>query len=59
MPKITNAILNTEGKVDHYVCTDCDCKYYSRFQDTTLCFTCLKPLQYQIAKKLNTTIRFK
>jgi hypothetical protein len=28
MPKITNAILNTEGKVDHYIILDSKIQHY-------------------------------
>lgn len=50
---ITNAILNSKGKVSHYICSKCGCKYKMRFQDSELCFACLKDIQHEIDLKLS------
>lgn len=36
-----------------YTCAKCGCTYLCKFQDTTLCITCAKPIHDELKQKLS------
>ena len=48
-----------DNKLIHYICSKCNCIYYLRYEDSTLCSSCRMPIHKELAKKLGTKIRFK